>query len=249
MSEETWRETLSRNGYSGVDICLHDLDQTRSSSSVIAATALDINPSSVTIPSTLIITRENSRLQNQFSQDLKMQLQLLEIASCQITTSREIRSKDLEGTFCNFLPELEEPYLKNIGDEVFNDLKHIINHAKRIVWNKNDESPRSKTREMGFATDFARSIRSEDNNLSFVTLALETAEPAEKAVASIIMVYRAAISAPQEQIESEYMCKEVFYASIDQLTRRAQAMLSFQNWLRKNLKCRHLVGNRSERYR
>lgn len=205
LSEETWRETLSRNGYSGADICLSDFDPRRSTFNVIVATALDINPSSVTIPNTLIITSENSRLQSQVSQDLKTQLQLLEIGSCQITNSREMRSKDLERTFCIFLPELEEPYLKNIGDEDFNDLKHIVKNAKGIIWVTNNESPISKTPEMGLATGFARSIRSEDNNFSFVTLALEMAEPAEKAVASIITVYQAAISAPHEQIESEYM--------------------------------------------
>ncbi len=208
LSEETWHDALCRNKFSGADISLRDFDPRRHTLSVIATTALDLEISSTTFPSTLIIVKEDSDLQTEICHGLKSQLQQVGI-SPQIVSLQKIGSRELDQVFCIFLPELEETFLINIRDEDFSNLKHMVKSAKGILWVTNGGGHSTKKPEMGLVTGFARSVRSENHSLNFVTLALEMEVTKFQTVANIVKVYQAAVNCrPHEQIESEYLERE-----------------------------------------
>ncbi|ERF74612.1 hypothetical protein EPUS_00742 [Endocarpon pusillum Z07020] len=205
LSDETWNYTLGRNGFSGADICLPDQDPAWHTCSVIMSTAdkAEVLAPTVSIPHTMIVIAQDCPIQNQIAQDLKRQLLVLGALGCRISTIGEIISAtDLSGDFCIFLPEIEKPYLYGVSEEEFVSLKHITTSARGILWITKDNE-RIRNPELELVMGFSRSIRSEFSDLTFVTLALEP-EPESTSVANMLKVYRAILSAPQEQVESEY---------------------------------------------
>lgn len=203
LSEGSWREVLSRNHFSGIDISLSDFDRERHTFNVIATTALKLaEPASPFTLKTVIVAAEDSKLQNQVAQDLKTRLQLPEVPSCCIRTPHDLCDRDLDNTLCIFLPDLTDSFLNNISSENFASLKRMVKYASGILWvsHKATENP-----EMGIVTGFGRSTRSENSKFRFIELALERVWPTMKMVDSIVKVCRVALSEPHEQNESEYL--------------------------------------------
>ena len=204
LSEVQWQQALMRNGFSNAEICLPDYEDARHVLSIIIASNADAKHTNTPEPQVLVIIAEDSALQNYVASEIKIQLKAYGALDCDIVPLQTISSRDLKGTFCIVLLELDRSLLSNIVEEDFDNVKTISQFARGIIWLTRGRNERP---ELGLITGLGRAISSESANLDFIELALDEKSPDTSIVQQIIQVYRRSHNETAECIELDYLEK------------------------------------------
>ena len=207
MTESAWHETLSRNGFSGVDVVFRDYDDDRChETSIMIATASGTTVTSPPLPSSLVIVTEESSLeQNRIAEQIISRLQFPGSVTCQVVSPSHLGSLDsLTYTFFVFLPELEKAFLRDIPADDFATLKRIICSARGLLWVGDGENS-SRSLETNMVNGLSRTVRSENSKLVFATLAFEGSRGTiNQHAETIVKVLEKTFSSPVENYEPEY---------------------------------------------
>lgn len=206
---------MLRNGFSGIDLEIPDyLDDTCHEYSINIGTAIEQPQSSsldpmfdqLQFPEILLITRLGSCFQQEVANALMGYLPNLITARCSIVSSESIWSVDaLDGIFCIFMLEIEEPYLSDIDKETFSNLQTLLTKAAGIFWITAGGGEALNRPEFHLVDGLARVARSEFNKHLFVTLALENANSnSEYTVARILQVLETTLRSPLADCELEF---------------------------------------------
>lgn len=200
-----------------MDIEIPDfLDSTCHEISTIISTAVE--PASPPTPpptvkhnsKPLLIITEYSVLQHGIANELKRYLLTSEMcSSCDIVSLKEASvASDLEEKFCIFLIEIEKPFLSILDADAFTKLQHILTVVSGLLWVTGGGGQGQNEPHFHLVDGLARVLRSEFNNLDFVTLALEKIEaPLEGHIRKILHVFKSTLSQSMDDVELEYMEK------------------------------------------
>lgn len=183
---------------------------------IMVSTATDtvIKPK-LTTKVTVIVDKVSSS-QNDVASHIQNELQSTESCNCDVVSLREaaLLSKNLSGSFLICLLELETPLLCNLDAQTFEALQTTLSFTRQLLWVTSGGSASRTSPEFGMVDGLARVLRSEDNNLAIITLALETLKleheqpPAAIHSKHIIDVYNEAISKQIDDMEPGYIEKD-----------------------------------------
>ena len=165
--EEQWDGILRRTGFSGVDnSILVQPDTPNYSPRVILSTA--VSAGNADYPNVSIIL--SSPYPSGISlESLHVSLKDLTGSDPATTTLTQAKLDDV----CCVVLDINEPLLKNITEEQFASLQSMCSRAKGILWVVRGAFYRSTVPDANLALGFARTIRSENTSLKFVTLDLD----------------------------------------------------------------------------
>ncbi|KAI9832015.1 MAG: hypothetical protein M1819_004559 [Sarea resinae] len=187
LTEDQWDNLLHRTQYSGLDVCLQDYpDEEDKLYSVLATTA--VAPSTPDFPETIII--HNGDIPDQLMISLSFSVQTLTGAVPGIQTFGD---SDLEvaGKVCIFLGEFSRPFLHGISATHFEGLRRMFSSARGVLWVTRGGSINGEAPEANLISGLARSIRTENHAIKFITLDLDTTDSLsnEEAVKTISQLY------------------------------------------------------------
>lgn len=128
-------------------------------------------------------------------------------SSCDIVSLKEASvASDLEEKFCIFLIEIEKPFLSILDADAFTKLQHILTAVSGLLWVTGGGGKGQNEPHFHLVDGLARVLRSEFNNLDFVTLALEKIEaPLEGHIRNILHVFKSTLSQSMDDVELEYL--------------------------------------------
>lgn len=162
----------------------------------------------IVAPKFVLVVGNGSLFQIDIALRVQGYLQSREGIKSEILSLQEVAtpSKDLGGCFLVFLLEVEAPFLYDVDAKSWKNLQVTLSFARRLLWVTSGEKSRASL-ELGMVTGLARVLRSEDVNLTFVTLALEslTLDKRDIAAEHIGSVICITISKSVGEIESEYI--------------------------------------------
>lgn len=126
---------------------------------------------------------------------------------CDVVSLKEASvASDLEEKFCIFLIEIERPFLSILDADAFKELQHILTAVSGLLWVTGGGGQGQNEPHFHLVDGLARVLRSEFNNLDFVTLALEKIEaPLEGHIKKILHVFKSTLSQSMDDVELEYM--------------------------------------------
>lgn len=210
LSTTDWDETLRGNGFSGADICLPDSSDAKTNSfSVIISTASPMEVKGLKMPPMMIVVDESCPKQKEIAMKIKVSHQLIDVSPCEITAIAEIKLKNLSGTICIFLLELENPVLVDMSEDHFMALRTMVKYSIGIIWVTHGCGENAVRPDLGLVTGFGRNVNSESWGVRFVELALEIESPALQIVDQILKVYQKASQDTEVEVfETEYMEKD-----------------------------------------
>ncbi len=207
MVEQDWHDTLIENGFSGNGLIFRDYTDDRCHEvSMMVSTALGSPSPLCSVPEVIVLVGEDcGNEQLLLAQKIKAGVERLESPNCRIMTTPESDSvEDLSQIFLILLPEIGKPILSDIDSVGFGRVKRLIMSSKGLLWVTQGGQSAVKP-EVEMVTGLARSLCSEDNSLTFVTLALDDADIGSGQHAdNILKVFRNTICLPAEQQETEY---------------------------------------------
>ncbi|MCJ1437155.1 hypothetical protein MMC27_006540 [Xylographa pallens] len=167
MAEAQWDSLLRRSGFSGLDNGLsHQAGSPPHSSSLMFSTALcKENP---VYPEATIVLN-GSHVSGISIEQLQQSLKAL--TGCAPATTPLAHAK-MDGKYCIVL-EADEPILSKITEDQFIALQGMCSAAKGILWVVRSAYYQSTMPNANLILGLARTIRSENTGVKFVTLDLE----------------------------------------------------------------------------
>ncbi|KAI7920192.1 hypothetical protein M0657_004557 [Pyricularia oryzae] len=195
MVVDTWRAYLERAGFSGVDAVFDDFpDAAHQTSSILVSTALPVADASKPVTAVDNLTRycvlmgeRPSVFQRQVADALLPAL--ARTGSVETSTITASAGRDLKGSCCIVLSELDSPTLIDMTTDVFVALQGVLNSCRRIIWlsRSGDDIVAAPDREL--VTGLARVVRAErEPPFSFVTVSFAEAERSETIVDKTLQV-------------------------------------------------------------
>lgn len=175
--------------------------------SVFISTATILETDPPTILDIVIIVETDSFLQNHAAQEVQSLVLTLQGSSCEIVSLSSVGSIDLANKCCLFLPELERSFLYDIHDDMFGILRDIVDSAASIVWVTYGGDEGSSKPESSLVTGLARSICSERDESSFVTLALSQESSTAGIAGKMFKILQRSPKTRRGNNDSEYMEK------------------------------------------
>lgn len=117
-SDAKWHEALKKNGFSGADIRLHDAEGPAQAFSTIFATASITEEDAPGDLHTVVITAENSPLQEDTAAALKNTVESCSESqhAYEVTHYQDVIVREPRRTICIFLVELDAPVLQNMPE-------------------------------------------------------------------------------------------------------------------------------------
>lgn len=204
LSDIQWQQALTKNGFSNDEICLPDYEDAKHVLSIIVASNADAKHTTTPEPRILVIIEDESALQTHVASEIKIRLEARGASDCDIVPFRKISTKDVKGTFCIVLLELDRSLLSNVVEEDFDNIKTMSQFARGIIWLTRGRNERP---ELGLITGLSRAVSSESANLDFIELALDAKSPDASITQQIIRVYDNSRNKPVECVELDYMEK------------------------------------------
>ena len=182
LTEDGWDAALKTAGFSGVDMIFRDNEyKPRHRVSTLVATRPEEIESKDARESWVIIA---DPAQAAHADALKAKLSAVPwIGETKTYTLDGLVAAGLELSSTNVISllELDASLFGTIADPQFEALKKISLDAKRVLWVTHGGSPSASNPAAEMAVGFSRSICSERGDQAFVTLSLETNNPAEGA--------------------------------------------------------------------
>ncbi|KAL9125409.1 MAG: hypothetical protein Q9217_005385 [Psora testacea] len=206
LREENWHETLSKNGFSGTDlVCRDHEDSLNHTVSMMISTASEKPESAASPEKIIIVASKTSPVQLQVAKTLRTHfMALITCLECAITDPQDILLTAFEQAFCLFLPELEQPYLLNMGADKLAGLQRIVACSSGILWVTQAGIGAIKP-DFALVEGLSRTVQSEYRSLRFVTLAVEDPQNITRIVSAITKALSASIQSEPGTSESEYL--------------------------------------------
>lgn len=177
MTETSWNEALTCQGYSGIDLSLRDYEDLKGySTSLIVSTV----PYIKTLPflRDIIIVGPSvpsPELQTLYSK-LTGELRPLGLSTT-IVHFEDSLQLDVEGKICKVLAEVDNPLLHSIQYAEFLTVKRLILQSSSVIWVTRGGSSDSQIPEMSLITGVARTLRAENSTITLVTIDLDFKTP------------------------------------------------------------------------
>ena len=170
LTEEQWDGILRRTGFSGTDNSISgQLDTARCSPRVVLSTA--VSAGNADYPNVSIVLGA-SNPSGIFLDSVQVSLKDLTGSNPTTTT---LNQASIDGMCCVVL-DINEPLLANITEEQFASLQSMCSRAEGILWVTRGAFHDSTVPDANMVLGLARTIRSENTTLKFVTLDLDTQE-------------------------------------------------------------------------
>ncbi|KAL8650013.1 MAG: hypothetical protein Q9210_004076, partial [Variospora velana] len=217
LSEEAWNDAMSRTGFLGLDIVLPDSrEEACHEASILITTARMEEPADpVVMLNIVIVLDEECPMQQDLAQELYHWLPSMGELTWETSSLQEVAQRtDLAGVFCILLLEIGEPFLSSINKGQFAQLKDLIKSNGSLLWVTQERSDIIRRPDFDMVTGFAKALKSEYSQLSFVTLALDnsrhphTGNALANAAQKVIKVLQRTVSLPAELAELDYAERE-----------------------------------------
>ncbi|OBT66706.1 Type I Iterative Polyketide synthase (PKS) [Pseudogymnoascus sp. 23342-1-I1] len=193
MTNEEWNTALLKAGFSGLDVAFHDFKDVQNqmlSVMVSTATAVEADPA-VQDAIIVIPSAPGEELKN-FSEMVAKKLEAsgskVIISSLQNATDVALNDKS-----CLVLLEVEQgvSFLPEISELDWLAVKRIILESRDTTWVSRGGTVNSENPSSNLMTGMARSIRSENPQLSLATVDLDYTKPldTEGTVAAIVKIF------------------------------------------------------------
>ncbi|KAI0480938.1 polyketide synthase [Xylariaceae sp. FL0804] len=173
MTPEAWDAHLRAAGFAGgVDAVFKDYpDPADHLCSILVSSAPAAPQEEATTPDagpSLIITHGSSPLQQAVAEGLSGTLEAK--GPCQMVDLMTMHSASSTADTCLFLPELTLPFLRDMSEETFSAVKHVVANCKTLLWATRDGTTNP---DYELVTGFARTIRNEKPDLNFIVVSFE----------------------------------------------------------------------------
>ena len=182
MTEGGWHDVLVRQGFSGVDITMHEYPDPKDHTlAVMVSTAL---PSpEVALPATVVIVQPASMDEelSGLSAEIARQLAEAEVSSS-VVSLQDLHDYPLQGCSCIVLAEASSPLLYQIQPREFDAAKKVIRECINTLWVTKGATMDSQKPEANLMTGLGRTIRAENPSLSLATLDLDPNMPTANAI-------------------------------------------------------------------
>ena len=209
MEEAGWHEALSTSGYTGADVVLRDhQDQVSHNVSMIISTASENVSSGMSPAGIVIVASVKSSIQSQAAEQLKAYFaSTIPLVACVVTDPEGFIRSGFEQTFCVFLPELDRPFLLELDSDKLMCLQKIVVSASGILW-VTQAGIAAMNPDFALVEGLSRTVRSENGNLKFVTLAVENPQEIAGIVVAIVKTTSEIFQREEGPLESEYLENE-----------------------------------------
>lgn len=203
MNEDEWNAVLLRQGFSGLNLCLRDMENFRDHSlSVIVSTASQEN---VPTCSADILIIDVPGL----GKDIQaLSRALVEVihesgSSANIIHLEDVITMKLEKKICVVLAEVDRPMLHEIAAADFEAMKHVILQSAGVLWLTRGGAMSSHAPEANLITGLSRTIRAENPGIGLTTLDLDPMAPVTEETARDISRLTAVILNTQDATTQE----------------------------------------------
>ena len=172
MTESTWNEALSRNGFSGLDLALRDIPNEKDHFYSLMVSTASSEPQDV-LPESVIIVEPESPFEElaEFTRNITIALEARG-TKVEIKKLSEAAKLDVSARTCVFTLDADEGkhLLPEIDAENWDSLKHLIMTAKASTWITRGAEIESEDPAANLMTGMARCIRAENPSVSLTTL-------------------------------------------------------------------------------
>lgn len=210
VTTDEWHRILLRTGYSGSEIVLNDYeDSLCHEMSIIISTAVPEQQitNGISLPATHItlVVEAASEFQEVLSSRIQQRLRSEHNLESEILIFNEALYQSGRDTNLHvFLPEMERPLLSNLTGETFETFKNIMSTIQSALW-ITQGGEKCSTPEYSLIDGLGRVLRSENDKLKLVTLALESSNLAPgMPIDHIIKAILYMVSNKTDEYEPEY---------------------------------------------
>lgn len=169
LSEQGWDDLLKLVGFSGLDGSIQDFPGPHHTGSVMfstAASTIDIR-----YQNNLSIISSDSSTQL-LASNLKSSLKSITKHMPEVISLADVAATDLNSRTCIFLDELDKPFLTSVNAEQFGLVQKLCT-AGGIIWAVRGAYMDPKNPNANMVLGLARTVRSENAAVKFVTLDLD----------------------------------------------------------------------------
>ena len=173
ISQAKWNELLVKNGFSGIDFIFHDYENETCKEVSVLVTTAAAKPPSISLPPIEILVEPSSGEQNELAGSLQAQLkkQGLEV---QTRNFKDLSSTEIsDKTVYLFLMEYEKPVLECMDPTSFSIMKSVTLSGRAVMWVTGGGGSQYPAPGFGVVDGLSRTLRNENGNLSFVSVALD----------------------------------------------------------------------------
>lgn len=198
MTEDEWNKALIRQGFSGLDVCLRDFNDSRDYlCSFMASSASPIEHSTLSLD-ILIIQSSTVNEETKGLSDKLIHHFSTSGSSVAAITLQEVTSSIIIGKVCIVLAEIDSPLLNGIDEADFNAIRDLALRSAGVLWVTKGGAINSPIPEANLIVGLARSIRSEHAGVTFATLDLDiTTSPAAEATVDAVVKLSGSVFSPQ----------------------------------------------------
>lgn len=187
MSQERWQDTLTRQGFTGIDTALYDFEEIRDRSFSVMVSTATSGSTRITPDQILIIEPDHPVTEIQSLSHTIIECLRAMGSSASITTLEQTVKWDLSNTACIVMIEAIEPLLMDIDSASFEAVRHVILSSAGCTWLTRGAVIDSEMPASNLMTGFARVIRAENYGLALSTLDLDpTTDLSSRSVAESI---------------------------------------------------------------
>lgn len=220
-----WNRILKDTHFSGLEIELPDfVNEACQEGSILITTALaSVSETSGRIKFAIIVN-QYSAVQRDCSQKLSEMLCSQSALDCVICDAEEaVTLTCQESRVLIFLQELERPILTNMSKQEYQALQNLLSNAQGLLWVTAGGGRSPKDPAYGVINGLSRSLRNENVNIPFVTVALELSDgPTESQLRSIQrIIEQSRLGFANDRYEPEYV-------EIDSILHIPRAVPAFQ---------------------
>lgn len=207
LKSEEWNEVLSATGFSGVDHVLKDYERRYDhQASLMISTAISQEVPSYLGTISIICNTDEEAISTALS-DLIAQTD----KRVQVHQS-SLGGLDTSNTFCVVLLEVFAPFLASCSQDQFEAIKKLVIETKGVLWVTRGAAVESCDPAKALITGLARTLRSEDHSLDFVTLDLDPASSCHVDIArrihDVLSQIFASVGSDEYLPEFEYAVRE-----------------------------------------
>ncbi|KAL7935483.1 fatty acid synthase S-acetyltransferase [Trichoderma chlorosporum] len=191
LSPDEWELHLKRNGFSGIDLNFPDSTVEKNHlHDVVVSTASETQSPSRPLPSTVIVIREESKMQRDIAGSLRDSLSSLSPGSeCEVIPIEQLLPVDWTQKLCIFLCDVGNTTLiDQLDPSTFKALQKMLAVADSAVWLSEGGGPAPRNPKSDLITGFARVARQENPQLKFIVLSIESITKATAAANSLLTI-------------------------------------------------------------
>lgn len=206
LSTEQWDNSLSRNGFTGVEVAAQDFEKSAMTMTMMISRA-DFQDKTSKLPSVEILNEPN--LGQHLSEFAREICSALEAKGFPASIPSWRSSENIcEEKIYVILDSSDRPLLANLSSERFQQIRNLLTKTKRMFWiSAGDSKTVTSVPEKGLITGFARAARSENEGLKLITFDVRSnlsTDSQTAAATSMVLAAAFGSSAESSLAETEY---------------------------------------------